>query len=109
VNALSEEAKAFYLLLGLDASSLDPMTLMVTLADLRAALEWLGLRAGEIRRMSWSQKFTEETLEVEARRPSDQRLARRVGDLISPRSCSGRSIFMRLTAVIYRSMQSRIH
>jgi GNAT superfamily N-acetyltransferase len=39
VHALSEEAKAFYLRLGLDPSPLDPMTLMVTLADLRAALE----------------------------------------------------------------------
>jgi len=39
VHALSDEAKAFYLRLGLDASPLDPMTLMVTLADLRAALE----------------------------------------------------------------------
>ena len=39
VHALSEDAKAFYLRLGLDASPLDPMTLMVTLADLRAALE----------------------------------------------------------------------
>jgi GNAT superfamily N-acetyltransferase len=39
VHALSDEAKAFYLRLGLDASPLDPMTLMVTVADLRAALE----------------------------------------------------------------------
>jgi len=39
VHALSEEAKTFYLRLGLDPSPLDPMTLMVTLADLRAALE----------------------------------------------------------------------
>jgi GNAT superfamily N-acetyltransferase len=39
VHALSEEAKAFYLRLGLDPSPLDPMTLMVTLADLRAALK----------------------------------------------------------------------
>jgi GNAT superfamily N-acetyltransferase len=38
VHALSEEAKAFYLQLGLDSSPLDPMTLMVTIADLRAAL-----------------------------------------------------------------------
>jgi GNAT superfamily N-acetyltransferase len=38
VHVLSEEAKAFYLRLGLEASPLDPMTLMVTLADLRAAL-----------------------------------------------------------------------
>lgn len=38
IHALSEEAKAFYLHLGLNPSPLDPMTLMVTLADLRAAL-----------------------------------------------------------------------
>lgn len=37
VHALSDEAKAFYLRLGLDESPLDPMTLMVTVADLRAA------------------------------------------------------------------------
>lgn len=39
VHALSEEAKAFYLRLGLDESPLDPMTLMVTVADLRAAAQ----------------------------------------------------------------------
>lgn len=38
VHALSEEAKAFYLRLGLDESPLEPMTLMATVADLRAAL-----------------------------------------------------------------------
>jgi hypothetical protein len=38
VHALSEEAKAFYLRLGLSSSPLDPLTLMVTLADLQAAL-----------------------------------------------------------------------
>ena len=38
VHALGEEAKAFYLRLGLDESPLEPMTLMVTIADLRAAL-----------------------------------------------------------------------
>lgn len=38
VHALSEEAKAFYLRLGLDPSPLEPMTLMATIADLRAAL-----------------------------------------------------------------------
>jgi GNAT superfamily N-acetyltransferase len=37
VHALSDEAKAFYLSLGLDESPLDPMTLMVTIADLQAA------------------------------------------------------------------------
>jgi GNAT superfamily N-acetyltransferase len=37
VHALSEEAKAFYLRLGLDESPLEPMTLMVTVANLRAA------------------------------------------------------------------------
>ena len=38
VHAISEEAKAFYLKLGLELSRLEPMTLMVTVADLRAAL-----------------------------------------------------------------------
>jgi len=38
VHAISEDAKAFYLRLGLAPSPLDPMTLMVTLADLRASL-----------------------------------------------------------------------
>jgi hypothetical protein len=38
VHAISEEAKAFYLALGLSESPLEPMTLMVTLADLRATL-----------------------------------------------------------------------
>jgi hypothetical protein len=37
VDAISEDAKAFYLALGMAASPLDPMTLMVTLADLRAS------------------------------------------------------------------------
>jgi hypothetical protein len=36
VHAISEEAKSFYLALGFEASHLDPMTLMVTLADLQA-------------------------------------------------------------------------
>lgn len=39
VHALSEEAKAFYLRLGLDESPLEPMTLMVTIADLRVAID----------------------------------------------------------------------
>lgn len=34
VHAISDEAKAFYLALGLTESPLEPMTLMVTLADL---------------------------------------------------------------------------
>jgi GNAT superfamily N-acetyltransferase len=38
VHALSEAAAAFYRSLGFDASPLDPMILMVTLADLRASL-----------------------------------------------------------------------
>ena len=38
VHALSDEAKRFYLSLGLDESPLEPMTLMVTIADLQAAL-----------------------------------------------------------------------
>ena len=35
VHALSEEARDFYLALGLEPSSREPMTLMATLADLR--------------------------------------------------------------------------
>ena len=42
VDAISKDAKAFYLALGMTVSPLDPMTLMVTLADLRASLT-LGL------------------------------------------------------------------
>ncbi len=38
VHAISEEAKAFYVALGLSESPLEPMTLMVTLSDLRATL-----------------------------------------------------------------------
>jgi GNAT superfamily N-acetyltransferase len=38
VHALSEEVKAFYVGLGLEESPLEPMTLMCTVADLRAAL-----------------------------------------------------------------------
>jgi predicted N-acetyltransferase YhbS len=38
VHALSGEAKAFYERVGFDPSPLDPMMLMVTLADLQAAL-----------------------------------------------------------------------
>jgi GNAT superfamily N-acetyltransferase len=38
LHAISDEAKAFYLALGLSQSPLEPMTLMVTLADLRATL-----------------------------------------------------------------------
>ena len=38
VHAISDEAKAFYIALGFDPSPLEPMTLMVTLADLRSAL-----------------------------------------------------------------------
>jgi GNAT superfamily N-acetyltransferase len=38
VHALSDEAKNFYLALGFDASPHEPMTLMVTLIDVRAAL-----------------------------------------------------------------------
>lgn len=37
VQAISDEARAFYIALGFDPSPLDPMTLMVTLSDLRAA------------------------------------------------------------------------
>lgn len=38
VHAISEEAKNFYLALGFDPSRHEAMTLMVTLADVRAAL-----------------------------------------------------------------------
>ena len=38
VHAISPEAKAFYLALGLEASALQPMTLMATLRDLQATL-----------------------------------------------------------------------
>jgi predicted N-acetyltransferase YhbS len=37
VHAISDDAVAFYRRLGFDASPLEPMTLMVTLADLRAS------------------------------------------------------------------------
>jgi hypothetical protein len=43
VHAISEDAKNFYLALGFEASPREPMTLMVTLADIRTALE---LRCG---------------------------------------------------------------
>ena len=36
VHAISENAKAFYLALGFEGSPFEPMTLMITLADLRA-------------------------------------------------------------------------
>ena len=38
VDAISNDAKAFYLALGMTVSPLDPMTLMITLADLRGSL-----------------------------------------------------------------------
>ena len=38
VHAISEQAKGFYLALGFDPSPIEPMTLMVTLADVRAVL-----------------------------------------------------------------------
>ena len=38
VHAISEEAKAFYLRLGFDPSPIEPMTLMVTLANLRDSI-----------------------------------------------------------------------
>lgn len=39
VHAVDDEAKGFYHRLGFDPSPLDPMTLMITLADIRASLE----------------------------------------------------------------------
>jgi GNAT superfamily N-acetyltransferase len=38
VHAISDEAKSFYLRLGLEPSPMEPMTLMATLSDLKAAL-----------------------------------------------------------------------
>ena len=38
VHAIDDDAKAFYQRLGFDVSPLHPMTLMITLADLRASL-----------------------------------------------------------------------
>lgn len=38
VHAISEEARAFYLAIGFEPSPMEPMILMVTLADLRASL-----------------------------------------------------------------------
>jgi len=38
VHALSDDAQAFYERVGFDPSPLDPMTLMITLADLRASM-----------------------------------------------------------------------
>jgi GNAT superfamily N-acetyltransferase len=38
VHAISEQAKSFYVALGFDPSPREPMTLMVTLSDVRAAL-----------------------------------------------------------------------
>jgi GNAT superfamily N-acetyltransferase len=38
VHAISDDAKAFYLALGFEPSPIEPMTLMVTLADIRKCL-----------------------------------------------------------------------
>lgn len=38
VHALSDDAKTFYEKVGFDPSPMDPMTLMITLADLQAAI-----------------------------------------------------------------------
>jgi hypothetical protein len=38
VHAISDQAKAFYLALGFDASPGEPMTLMVSLGDIRSLL-----------------------------------------------------------------------
>lgn len=45
VHALSAAANAFYRHLGLEPSPLEPMTLMVTLADLRASLATVDLQS----------------------------------------------------------------
>ena len=39
VHAISEDAKRFYVALGFDPSPHEPMTLMITLSDVRAALK----------------------------------------------------------------------
>lgn len=39
VHAISEEARAFYTALGFEPSPADPMTLLVTVTDLRSALD----------------------------------------------------------------------
>ncbi len=39
VHAISDQAKAFYVALGFDPSPVGPMTLMVTLADIRHVIE----------------------------------------------------------------------
>jgi predicted N-acetyltransferase YhbS len=39
VHAISEDAATFYRRLGFDPSPLEPMTLMITLADLRASMK----------------------------------------------------------------------
>jgi len=38
VHAISDDAKAFYLALGFEPSPIEPLTLMVTLADIRRSL-----------------------------------------------------------------------
>jgi hypothetical protein len=38
IRSVSEASKAFYLALGFEASPIEPMTLMVTLADIRKSL-----------------------------------------------------------------------
>jgi hypothetical protein len=38
VHAITEQARSFYLALGFDPSPEDPMTLMVSLADIRSLL-----------------------------------------------------------------------
>jgi len=40
VHAISPDAKAFYLALGFETSPLEPLTLVATLADLRAAISY---------------------------------------------------------------------
>ena len=50
-HAIPDDARAFRLGLGLDESPLDPMTLIKTIADLKAALEDWRLRLSPRRRL----------------------------------------------------------
>ena len=45
VHALSDQAKSFYEHIGFEPSPIDPMILMVTLADLKSSLDFVGKRS----------------------------------------------------------------